>query len=48
MKRMTYGIPFTLPHLYCKFLKLFTLSIGVFDLIQSLEAISECKVVHVT
>lgn len=37
------GIPFTLPHPSRKFFQLFTLSIGVFDLIQSLESISECK-----
>ena len=33
--------PFTLPHSPCKFLQLFTLSIGIFNLIQLLEAISE-------
>ena len=33
--------PFTLPHFHCKVLKLFTLSIGIFNLIQLLEAISK-------
>jgi hypothetical protein len=37
------GIPFALPHPSRKFFQLFTLSIGVFDLIQLLESISECK-----
>ena len=43
-KRETrYAIPFTFPHLPCKFLQLFTLSIWVFNLIQLLETISEYR-----
>jgi len=40
---LMHNLPFAVPHLPGEFLQLSTLSIGIFNLIQLLEAISVCK-----